>query len=156
LSSASSLAWRSSAESSFCPKSFSMRWRRARRGRCSAGSNGFVGAVKVIPGEGLHIGPKHEIGVAFPRVPVDVFWAAFYCPAHHLENVRWSAPVGRPACLRRTPTTMPAPSSRAGVRRNRCDKTAVGQTPRADLHRFRTIRGKSANSPGWRPPDCLA
>src|SRR6267142_2531634 len=74
-----------------------------------------------------------------------MFLGRVYCPAHHLENVRWSAPV---AVLHAYGDADDYASAKfpGGVRRNRCDKTAVGQTPRADLHRFEQT-GESATRP---------
>src|SRR5882724_783659 len=108
------------------------RERQARNS--SAGFDGFFGAVEIVPSEGLHIGAKNEVSVAFPNFELMLLRGADGA-ADHLKDVG-----GGPAmavlhaygdaddscCAKFTGRT----------RRNRGDQTAVGKAARADLYRF--------------------
>src|SRR5882724_184301 len=116
----------------------------ARGGR--TGFDGFFGAVEIVPSQGLHIGAKYKVGVAFPNLEL-MFLRGADGAADHLKDVRWRAAV---AVLQADGNA----NDRSGAqftgraRWNRGDQTAIGQAPRADLHWFEQARKCAARADG--------
>src|SRR5207302_506082 len=117
----------------FLPKQFFNAREGTERGS-GARSDGFIGAVKVVPGQGLNVWPEDEVGVAFPDFEL-VLLRRVHCPAHDLKNVRGGAAV---AVLHADGDTdyRGGTEVASGPSWNRGDETTIRKTPRADLDRF--------------------
>jgi hypothetical protein len=94
----------------------------------------------------LHIGAKHEVGVAFPNFELMLLRGADGA-ADHLKYVRWRAAM----------TVLHADGNaddRSGAkfsgraRRDRGDQTAIGKAARADLDRFEQAGKRAARADG--------
>jgi len=118
---------------------------RAERGS-GAGSDGFIGAVKVVPGQGLNVWPEDEVGVTFPDFEL-VLLRRVHRPAYDLKNVRGSAAV---AVLHADGDTDYRSGTKVASRAswNRGDETTIGKTPRADLDRFEQARESATRADG--------
>src|SRR6266850_1191333 len=120
------------------------RERPARSG--SAGFDRLFGAVEIVPSQGLHIGAKNKVGVAFPNFEL-MFLRGTDGAADHLKYVSWRAAM---AVLHadgnaddRSGAKFPG---RAG--RNRGDQTAVSKAARADFDRFEQAGKRAARADG--------
>ncbi len=94
----------------------------AERGRGARGDS-FFSAVKVVPGQRLHVGPQDEIGMALPDFEL-VFLRRVYRPTYDLKDIRGSAAV---AVLHAHGNSDDYGSAEfaSGVRRNRRNESAV-------------------------------
>jgi hypothetical protein len=105
----------------------------AARGSGARG-DGCFGAVEVVPGQGLDVGPEYEVGIAFPDFEL-VLLCCVHGPAHDLKNICGRAVV---AILNAYGNTDYRSSTEvaSGARRNRGDEATIRKTARADLHRL--------------------
>ena len=97
--------------------------------------DGFVRAVKIIPGQMLHVGTKDEVGVALPD-----FELMLLCGAHgaadDLKNVRGGSTV---AVLHADGNSNDRRRAKIadGAGRDRGNEAAVGEAARADFDRLK-------------------
>jgi hypothetical protein len=127
------------------PEQFFNPRESAARGS-GARSDSFISAVEVVPGQRLHVGPKHEVGVAFPDFEL-VLLRRVHGPAYNLENVRGGAAV---AVQHADGDTNYRSGSEVagGARWNRRDEPTVSKTPCADHDRFEQAREGAARADG--------
>jgi hypothetical protein len=115
--------------------------RKRAAGRSGAGLNGLVGAVKIIPGEGLNVGAKNEVRVAFPDFMLMLLGGA-YGAADYLEDVGRSAAAaifnadGYANDMRRAEVSRRA----AG---NLGNEAAIGKAPGSDFNGFEQSRERA-------------
>src|SRR6266850_1978707 len=125
-------------------KLLNARERPARSG--SAGFDRLFGAIEIVPSQGLHIGAKNKVGVAFPNFEL-MFLRGTDGAADHLKYVGWRAAM---AVLHSDGNT----DHRSGAqfagspRRNTRYQAAVGQAARADLNRFEQAGKRAACANG--------
>ncbi len=101
----------------------------------SASFNGIAGFLEVIPGERIHVGANHEVGVAFPGIELMLLCGAD-CAGHDLKHI-----LGRSAMavLNADGNSNNDAAAKLASRLSRhgSDKAAVGETARADLNWFK-------------------
>lgn len=121
-------------------KQFLNTWKSATRGS-GARSDGFFGAVEVVPSQRLHVRPKDEVGMAFPDFKLVLLRRA-HGATYDLKNVRGCATV---AVLHAdgNPDYRGSAEVAGSARRDWRDQPAVRQAPRTDLDWFEQS-GKSA------------
>ena len=115
----------------------------SRRGACC---NGFLGAVEIIPGEGLHVRTKDEVSVAFPNLEL-MLLRGTNGSADDLEDVRRGATV---AVLHSNGDADHGSCTKvaSSERRNGGDQATIRKAPRADLNRFEQTRESAARADG--------
>ena len=110
------------------------------------GFNGFVGAIKIVPGDRFHFGAKNEIGVPLPNLEL-VFLRSAHGAAYDLKNVCRSAQVAILHAHGYSKDRGCAEFPR-GSRGNRCNKTAVCKAACANFHRFEQARKRATRPDG--------
>ena len=108
--------------------------REREAGDGGPGFDGFLGTVKIVPGEGLDVGAENKIGVALPNLELVLLCGADGA-AYDLEN------VGRGAAVSIVDTdgdgkNAAGPELPHCLRGNGCDQTAVGEPASSDFNRF--------------------
>jgi len=111
-----------------------------------ARSDSFIGAVEVIPGQGMDVGPEDEVRVAFPDFEL-MFLSRMDRAANDLKNVCWGAAVAVLYADRDT-DNRGSTEVTSGTRWNRGDEPTVRKTPRADLDRFEQAREGATRADG--------
>jgi hypothetical protein len=114
--------------------------KRAARGY-GASLYGFIGAVEVIPREGLHVRAENQIRVALPDLQL-VFLGSIDGAADDLKDVGWSA-VAAVLGTDENTDDMRGPKFAGSTRWNRRDQAAIGEATGSDLNGFEQA-GKSA------------
>lgn len=107
----------------------------------SAGLNGFVDALEVVPGQALYGGPKDKIGMALPALQL-VLLCSTDGAADDLEDVCRSASTAVVQAYRNADDKVGAQLT-GGASGHGCDQAAIRKIARADLHRLEQS-GKSA------------
>jgi hypothetical protein len=123
---------------------FNTRESAARGG--GTGSDGLFGAVEVVPGQGLHVGPEDKVGVTFPNFKLVLLRGA-HGAAYDLKNVCGGAAVAVLHADRDTDYNGSAEAA-DGARWNGGHETAVRKTPRANLDRFEQAREGATRADG--------
>jgi hypothetical protein len=113
---------------------------------CSASGDGLVGAIKIVPGQGLHIRPKHEVSVAFPDFQL-VLLCRIYRAADDLKNVSWGAAMAVLHSDGNAENDGCAEFAR-GARWNWRDEPSVCQAAGTDLHWLEQARESATRTDG--------
>jgi hypothetical protein len=108
--------------------------RQRAPGGGSAGLNGFIGAVEIVPRERLNIGAENQVCVTFPYFEL-VFLGGADSAAYDLKNVGRSSAVTIFETDRNSHHVCRAQFA-GGAGRNLRDKTTIGEVTRSDLNRF--------------------
>ena len=108
--------------------------------------DGFLGAMEIVPGQRLHVGPEDEVGVAFPDFQLVLLRGA-HSAADHLKNVGGGAAV---AVLHADGDADNHGGTQvaSGARRNGGDQATISKTTRADLDRLEQSRKSATGADG--------
>jgi hypothetical protein len=117
----------------------------SERGSGARGDS-FIGAVEIVPSQGLHVRPQDEIGVAFPHFKLVLLGRA-HRAANHLKNVCWGAAVAVLHADRDT-DYWGSTEVASGARWNRGDEPTVCEAPRADFDWFEQARESATRADG--------
>jgi hypothetical protein len=115
---------------------------RSSGSRC----DGFLGAVEIVPGQGLDVGPEYEVGIAFPDFEL-VLLCCVHGPAHDLKNI-----CGRAAVAILNAYGNADYRSGAEVASGSCwdrgDEATIRKTARAELDRLEQPREGATRADG--------
>ena len=125
-------------------ESFNARDSAERNGGASV--DGFVGAIEIIPGDGVHVGAKNEIGMALPSFELMLLGGADSA-CDYLKDVGGGAAVAVLNADLDTEDKFGAKLT-GGLRGNRSDQAAVDQAARSDIDRLEETRESAARTDG--------
>src|SRR5579872_2557349 len=109
-----------------------------------AGFDGFVGAIEIVPRERVHVGAKHEIGVALPGFELMLLGGADGA-RDDLENVGRRTAVAVLNAHRNAQDKFGAELA-GGLRGNRGDQAAVYEAARSNIDRLEQTWESTARS----------
>jgi hypothetical protein len=120
--------------------------RHGALGHGDPGVDGFVGAIEIVPRDGVNIGAKNEIGVALPAFEL-MFLRGADGARDDLKDVGGRAAMAVLNAHRNTENKFGAELTR-GLGRNRRDEAAVHQAARSNIDRLEQTWESAARADG--------
>lgn len=111
-----------------------------------AGLDGLIGAIEVVPGDGVDVGPEHEVGVALPTFELMLLGGADRA-RNDLKDVGWCAAMAILNADRDAEDEFGAKLT-SRLRGNRGDQATVNEAARSNIDRLEQTWESAARANG--------